>query len=123
MTKRIKYHLQTWDLIPEEQKGGVSKKESTIDQFLIDSMVPDHAKNNQRNLSTAWIDYRKTFGSISHGWLDCTLKIHKFLPKITSYLSTIMKKWKTSLHISTPDKSIFTNLISILNDLFQGNCP
>ena len=71
-SKRIKYHLQTYDLIPEEQKGGVSEKQSTIDQLLIDSTVLDHAKQNQQNLSTVWTDYQKAFDSISipYDWLN-----------------------------------------------------
>ena len=123
MTKRIKHHLETYELIPEEQKGGVSEKQGTIDQLLIDSMVLDHAKKNKRNLSTAWIDYRKAFDSIPHDWLEKSLKIHKFPPKITNFISSLMKKWKTSLNISAQDKSISTSLIEILNGLFQGDCP
>ena len=134
MTKRTKYHLLTCDLIPK---------------LLIDSITLDHAKNNQQNLSTAWMDYRKTFDLIPHalqetadldtftekilngklhflcsdGCLDCTLKIHKFLPKITSFLSVIVKNWKSSLQISAPNRTNSTNLINILKYLFQCNCP
>ena len=85
MTKRIKYHLLTNDPIPQEQKGGVSEKQG-IYQLLIDSMVLDHAKQNQRSLSTAWINYRKAFDLIPHDWVDQSLKIHKFPQKITKFL-------------------------------------
>ena len=123
MTKRIKQHLETYELIPEEQKGGVSEKQGTVDQLLIDSMVLDHAKKNKRNLATAWIDYRKAFDSIPHDWLEKSLKIHKFPPKITHFILSLMKKWKTSLNISAQGETISTSLIEILNGLFQGDCP
>ena len=53
----------------EEQKSGVSKKQGTTDQLLIDSKVLDHAKQNQK-ISTAWIDYQRVFDSIPYNWLD-----------------------------------------------------
>ena len=58
MTEIIRYHLQMNNLIPKEQKGGVSEMQGTIDQLLIDGMVLDHTKQNKQNLCSAWIDYR-----------------------------------------------------------------
>ena len=86
--------VKKYDLTPEEQKGGVSEKQGTIDQLLIDSMVLDHSKQNQRNLFTAWLDYRQAFDSIPHDWLNQSLKIHKFPPKIKNFPSTLMKNGK-----------------------------
>ena len=123
MTKRMNYHLQTYELIPEEQKGGVSDKQRTIDQLLTDNMILDHAKQNKRHLSTAWIDYRKAFDSVPHDWLQKSLEIHKFPAKITNFFSTLMTKWKTSMHICTQNETISTNNINIKNGIFQGDCP
>ena len=122
MTKRMNYHFQTYELIPEEQKGGVSEKQGTIDQLLTDNMILDHAKKNKRHLSTAWIDYRKAFDSVPHDWLLKSLEIHKFPVKLTNFYSSLMKKWQTSLHISTPNETISTGNIDIKNGIFQGDC-
>ena len=40
-----------------------------------------------------------------------------------NFLLMLMKKWKTSLHVSAPNKSISINLINILSGLFQDHCP
>ena len=85
-------------------------------------MILDHAKKNKRHLSTAWIDYRKAFDSVPHDWLLKSLEIHKFPVKLTNFYSSLMKKWQTSLHISTPNETISTGNIDIKNGIFQGDC-
>ena len=86
-------------------------------------MVLSNAKKNKRNLSTCWIDYRKAFDSIPHDWLQKSLEIHKFPEKIVNFFSTTMKKWKTTLSISTEDEKISTDPMEIKTGIFQGDCP
>ena len=57
-------HLKTNNIIPEEQKGGIADCYGCIDQLLINSMVLDDAKERNKNISIAWIDYKKAFDSI-----------------------------------------------------------
>ena len=50
----------------------------------------DNANLKQRNISTAWIDYKKTFDSVPHDWIIETLKIHKFDPIATKFIRKAM---------------------------------
>ena len=123
ITKRMKSHLTSFNLIPEEQKGGISGNQGTIDQLLIDDMILQNAKKSKRNLSTAWIDYRKAFDSVPHDWLIRSLEIHKFPKKIIDFFINTMTKWKTTLNISAQDTTISSDPINIHNGIFQGDCP
>eukprot|EP00111_Clytia_hemisphaerica_P007385 TCONS_00021477-protein len=123
ITKRMKTHLTTFDLIPEEQKGGISGNQGTVDQLLIDNMILENARKSKRNLSTAWIDYRKAFDSVPHDWLKRSLQIHKFPEKLINFFTTTMTKWKTTLNISTQDTTVSSDPINIHNGIFQGDCP
>ena len=123
ITKRIKNHLHAYNLLPEEQKGGISGKQGTIDQLLIDDMILNNARKNKRNLSTGWIDYRKAFDSIPHDWLKKSLEIHRFPKKVTNFFASTMKQWRTTLNLTTKTQIISTDPIDIKTGIFQGDCP
>ena len=65
----MKIHIQNNNLMPQEQKGCAPNTLGCIDQLLIDSMVLCDAKDNQKNLSVAWIDYAEAYDSVHHSWI------------------------------------------------------
>ena len=123
LTSRMMEHLQTNNLIPEEQKGGIADCYGCIDQLIINSMVLDDAKQRNKNLSIAWIDYKKAFDSIPHDWLIKSLEIHGFDDIVINFFKKGMEKWKTNLHISTGNKEITSDEIKINSGILQGDCP
>ena len=68
-------HIDANQIIPNEQKGNASNTYGTIDQLIINKLVIDNVTLKQRNISTAWIDYKKAFDSVPHKWIIQTLKI------------------------------------------------
>ena len=119
----MRQHVETYHLIPEEQKGCSTQKQGTIDQLLIDKMILQNTKLKQKNLSTAWIDYKKAFDSIPHDWLIKSLEIHKFNDTIVNFFKHSVTQWKTNITLSTNDKVISTNDINIKTGIFQGDSP
>ena len=111
VTSRMSHHINTSKIIPNEQKGNASNTYGTIDQLIINKMVMDNVKLKQRNISTAWIDYKKAFDSVPHDWI-----IEKFLRKK-------MNNWKMSLHLNHEDGQIKTDHFSINTGIFQGDSP
>ena len=103
VTSRMPHHINANKIIPNEQKGNASNTYGTIDQLIINKMVMDNVKLKQRNILTAWIDYKKAFDSAPHDWIIKTLKIHKFDPVTTKFLRKTMNKWKTLLHLNHRD--------------------
>jgi len=123
ITTRMNHHIQANNIMPEEQKGNSSNTYGTIDQLLINKMVMEEAKQKKRNISTAWIDYRKAFDSIPHDWMIETLRIHKFDDTTIKFFETTMANWKTSLTLNYGDDSINTDMFSINTGIFQGDSP
>ena len=64
-----------------------------------------------RNLSTAWIDYKKAFNSVPHDWIIKILKIHKLDATIVKFFEHIMPNWKTSMVLNHKNGKITTPFI------------
>ena len=94
-----------------------------IDQLLINSAILDDAKQNQKNLSLAWIDYQKAFDSVPHEWIIECLKIHNFDDITINFFRQTMDKWKTTLMFGNKEIERATEDISINTGIFQGDCP
>ena len=61
--------LEENELLPTEQKGCKRGSYGCKDQLLINKMILENRRGNKRNLSSAWIDYRKAFDSVPHSWI------------------------------------------------------
>ncbi len=61
----------------EEQKGCRKNSQGCKEQLIIDIITTKQAHKKNRNLSIAWIDYKKAYDSIPHSWLIEVLKIYK----------------------------------------------
>ena len=58
--------MEEHNLFPIEQKVCRKGSHGCEDQLLINKMVLENTKAKHCNLSTAWIDYKKAFDSMSH---------------------------------------------------------
>jgi len=119
----MNHHIQANNIMPEEQKGNSNNTYGTIDQLLINKMVMEEAKKKKRNISTAWIDYKKAFDSIPHDWIVETLRMHKFDETTINFFEATMKNWKTSLTLNHTNGCIITETFSINTGIFQGDSP
>ena len=45
-----------------------------LDALIIDEAVAEEAKKDKRNLSVAWIDYRKAYDLVPHRWIGQILR-------------------------------------------------
>jgi len=50
----------------------------TIDNLLIDRTVTLDCHRRKGNLSMAWIDVKKAYDSVDHGWLEEIMILHRF---------------------------------------------
>ena len=123
VNSQMSHHINANKIIPNEQKGNASNTYGTIEQLIINKMVMDNVKLKQRNISTAWIDYKKVFDFVPHEWIMEILRIHKFDPISTKFLRKTMNKWKTSLHLDHQDDQIKIDRFSINTGIFQGDSP
>ena len=62
-------------------------------------MILENTKAKHSNSSTAWIDYKKAFDSMSHTWIINCLEIFKLSPIYINFIKTTMKLWNTNLFL------------------------
>jgi len=59
IVKRNSTHLEEQSLLPAEQKGCHPRSKSCKDQLMISKTIYEECRRRYKNLSIAWIDYRK----------------------------------------------------------------
>lgn len=69
--------------------------------FSSTKMVFEEAKSRiKKNLSMAWIDYRKAFDSVPYSGIKETLEMYEVCPVITRFIVENTKPWKTALQLN-----------------------
>ena len=114
-------HLETGNYLETEQKGCIRKKLGTKDQLLINKTILEDCKKRQRNLSMAWIDYKKAFDSVPHSWIMRCLELYNISEEIRSFLGDQMNKWKTNITLNHSKGQIVIPDIKIQRGIFQGD--
>ena len=121
LTERMYLFLSSNNILPNEQKGCKRNSYGCKDQLLIDRMILENCRSRSRNLSTAWIDYRKAFDSVPHDWILKTLDMYKVSPIISNFLRGSMGGWKTKLCLSHSDGVMTSEYLNIRRGIFQGD--
>ena len=121
LTERTYTFIESNDLFPIEQKGCKRGSYGCKDQLLINRMIIENCKNRHRNLSMAWIDYRKAFDSVPHDWIVKALELYKISPVIINFLRANMSFWKTNLTLTHEKGTLRSNTIDINCGIFQGD--
>ncbi|KAL1446559.1 hypothetical protein WDU94_012428 [Cyamophila willieti] len=114
---KIYNHVNENHVLAQEQNGIKRNARGSKELLVIDSIVTKHAKQNKRNLSVSWIDYRKCYDSIPHSWLIKILSIYKIDPMIINFLKLSMNNWKTTRET----REIKTDKIMFKRGIFQGD--
>ena len=107
------HHIENYGILPVEQRGCVPGSLGCREQLLIDHMILHNARTRQRNLSMAYIDFRKAYDSVSHGWIFAMLEIFKFHKNIVNTLRRCMAQWQTRMHVTSKYEIKFDDLASV----------
>ena len=121
ITDRTYSFLENNDIFPIEQKGCKRGSYGCKDQLLVNKMILEICHRKKRNLSTAWIDYKKAFDSVPHTWILESLETYNISPVIVNFLKQSMKNWKTTLHLNSLNQDLTSSKIDINCGIFQGD--
>ncbi|KAJ0173873.1 hypothetical protein K1T71_011022 [Dendrolimus kikuchii] len=121
IANKINCHIESNNILSEEQKGCRRFHMGCKEQLTIDSIALKYAQKNKQDLYISYIDYKKAFDSVPHSWLTQVLEIYKINPAIINFLKTIMNNWKTSLRLHTDSICITTREIAVKRGIFQGD--
>ena len=92
---KIYKHLINNNLLATEQNGCRKGSQGCRELLVIDSVVTRQVRKRQRNLSIAWIDYKKAFDSVPHSWIIQVLRLHKIDSGLLDLLEICMDNWTT----------------------------
>ena len=116
--KKIYTHLNQEKLLQEEQKQGCRKgSRGTNDLLYIDRAVIKEVKSRNKNLTMAWIDYKKAYDMVPHSWIIECLDLFGVAENIKSLLVNSMEKWKVMLCSENSE----LGEVEIKQDTFQGD--
>ena len=119
LTDKTYSHLEQNDLFPLEQKGCRRGSNGCKHQLMINKMILENCKKRKRNLSCAWIDYKKAFDSVPHEWILRSLELFKVSPRVVGFLKHNMKNWKTQLILTHENGTLMSDNINIKRGIFQ----
>ena len=88
ITERMYTLLEENSILPQEQKGCKRNSYGCKDHFLINKMILENCRKKNRNLNTAWIDYKKALDSVLHEWILKAIEFYKISPMISNFLRT-----------------------------------
>jgi hypothetical protein len=111
-------HLETHNILAEQQKGCRKKSQGCKEQLIIDSVVSKLALRTKSDIYTMYIDYQKAFDSVPHSWLVSILKHYNINDIIINFLSNTMQNWTTVLKLQDHQVS---NPVNIRRGIFQGD--
>lgn len=114
-------HCDKNDIIAPEQRGCRRGARGCKDHLMINKAILEDAHKCQKNLSLAWVDYRKAFDSMSHEWLLKVLDIYKCPPVIRGFLEIVMPMWNVIMTAHGANTSVTTDPIYIRRGIFQGD--
>ena len=81
----------------KNKKGCMRKYRETNDLLFIDKMIMRELKMKKRNLSMAWIDYKKAYDMVPDSWIIDCLETTGINEKIRRLLAESMKSWRVEL--------------------------
>ncbi|XP_044751674.1 uncharacterized protein LOC123311671 [Coccinella septempunctata] len=91
LTKNINKHLREHNLMTEEQGGCRARTKGCKELLVMDHIITKQARKKLRNISVAWVDYRKAFDSVPHTWLLKVLEMHGISKKVIELMRHLMK--------------------------------
>ena len=110
-------HLETQNLIPEEQKGCKRNSRGCKEQLLIDKLVMKHCKRRRKDLYMTFIDYKKAYDSVPHSWLLSSMAMCGISPLILEFFAASLGQSYVDLFLNN---NCLGN-IKIRRGIFQGD--
>ena len=121
ITDRLYSHLEKEAIMTPEQRGGKKDCYGCKDQLMINNAILENCKKRKKNLSTAWIDYKKAFDSVPHSWILKCPQMYKIHPVLITFIEESMSQWKTNMTLVHNEGVLETGPIRIKGGIFQGD--
>ena len=121
ITDRLYSYLEKEAIMTPKQRGEKKDCYGYKDQLIINNAILENCKKRTKNLSTAWIDYKKAFDSVSHSWILKCLHMYKIHTVLITVIEECMSQWKTNMTLVHKEGVLEAGPISIKRGIFQGD--
>ena len=88
---------------------------------MINNAILENCKKRKKNLSTAWIDYKKAFDSVPYSWILKCPQMYKIHPVLITFIEESMSQWKANMALVHKEGVLETEPIRIKRGIFQGD--
>ena len=88
---------------------------------MISKTIYEDCRRRNKNLSIAWIDYRKAFDRVPHRWVEKSIELVGLNSKIVRFCKLSMEKWNTRFILKTKREVMESQAIQIQRGIFQGD--
>ena len=113
-------HAMENEVLPIEQKALRKGMRGCLDALAVDGAIAEEAKNEKRNLSVAWVDYRKAYDLVPHRWITKVLRATSVPRPVRVLMRKLIAKWATDLCVWTPN-SPEKIPVEMKRGIFQGD--
>ena len=125
LKEKMESHLEKFDMLQCDQRGGRKGTWGVVDNLMIDAMVLEECCMRKKNLSCTWVDVAKAYDNVSHKWLLRTLQMHKIPTAFTNTIMKLSTLWKIRLRVKTQSGVALIEPIQFKRGIYQGDtlCP
>lgn len=120
LTVLLMAHAEAMDLLPIEQKALRRGARGCMDALAIDNAVTEEARVWARNLSVAWIDFRKAYDMTPHRWIEDMLEAIEAPEIVQRALTKLIPLWKTRIELLGETRMIVSP-VTFRRVLYQGD--
>ena len=87
----VYYSLTSRRLFPKEQKGYRKGSRGTGELHYMDQQVFNENKTKRKNLTMAWIDFKKVYDRVPKSWIINCLKMYKISDEVINLMFSYME--------------------------------
>ena len=109
----MKEHAERNKIWDRRQLGTCSGVLGTLDQLIIDIVIMEEVRNQQRNLAAAFYDYQKAYDMVRQDWMTRAYKWMRVPEKVVNFILELMEGWKTRLEVTEDGKVLTSRKINI----------
>ena len=109
----MKEHAERNKIWDRRQLGTCSGVLGTLDQLIIDNVIMEEVRNQQRNLAAAFYDYQKAYDMVRQDWMTRVYKWMRVPEKVVNFILELMERWKTRLEVTEDGKVLTSRKINI----------
>ena len=109
----MKEHAERNKIWDRRQLGTCSGVLGTLDQLIIDNVIMEEVRNQQRNLAAAFYDYQKAYDMVRQDWMTRVYKWMRVPEKVVNFIVELMERWKTRLEVTEDGKVLTSRKINI----------